>query len=154
MNIHEITQCFTKKKIKRPRSTETKGRFLGLGKSQRQLRILFLEKRALTSANHTTVITFARALAKVGENYGTSFACPWLSHGRRITNQLGVWLARARSNSGSGRTRFALRLREAECAASTMNQAPHFTPSRRTAASPPPPVSSVASLFLSSQKII
>jgi len=57
-----------------------------------------------------------------------------LTFARKTRNQLAVWLARARSNPGSGQTRFALRLREAECAASTMNQAPHFIlsrPSRR-----------------------
>ena len=113
--------------------------------------------KSLTSANHTIDCDYrTRAPAKVrGELRNLVRAS--LTFARKTRNQLAVWLVRARSNPGSGQTRFALRLREAECAASTMNQAPHFIPSRPSRRTGCPTVSclsSVALLFLLSWKII
>jgi len=80
-----------------------------------------------------------------------------LTFARKTRNQLAVWLARARSNPGSGQTRFALRLREAECAASLRWIKPpisSWVDRVDVSAAPPSPVSSVAFLFLFSWKII
>lgn len=142
---------------KRERSSGTGKAFLGPGKSRGGptiLGILFLVERKHWPRRITrsTVITCARALAKVGENYGTSFARPWLSRGRRITNWLSGWLVRARIQDRDGRDSLY------GCVKPSVRpprwiKPPVFIPSRRTAVSPPPPVpSSVATLFLPSRK--
>lgn len=100
----EIVQCLIEKRIEGIETRE--GRFLDFRKvTETDNRgILFLENTDLSEITRSAVITCARALAKVGENYGTPFARPWLSRGRCITNWL-VWLARARSRIGTNEIR-------------------------------------------------
>lgn len=68
----EIVQCASL------RIESREGRFLDLGTSPEtdNRGILFLENTDLGEITRSAVITCARALAKVGENYGTSFARP------------------------------------------------------------------------------
>lgn len=139
MNIREIASRWEKTREPPKRG---KGRFSSLGgksRGGRRSRDSLSRKHAHWSRRITrlAVITRARALAKVGETYGTSFARPWLSRGRRITNWLSGWLVRA-----PGRDSLYGCVKPS-VPATAMNQAPRFISSRvdvpRRPLPPPPP---------------